>query len=62
MFVNIKEIYKIKAGNNNVSPQVQFCPGSISNTFDYDNSEELSLKENAYDFSVNYDVVDKPDK
>ena len=58
MFVNIKEIYKIKAGNNNVSLQVQFCPGSISNTFDYGNSEEASLKEN---FSVNYDVVDKPD-
>ena len=61
MFVKGKEIYKLKADNNNASFQVVVCPGSISKTFDYDESEEVSLKENVYDFSVNYDAADKSD-
>ena len=61
MSVNGKEIYKLKADNSNVNFQVVFCTGSISNTSYYDESEEVSLKENVYDFPVNYDVVDKAD-
>ena len=60
-FVHGKQIYKLKVDSSNVNFQTQFCLGSISNKFDNDESEEASLKENAYDFSVNYDVIDKPD-
>ena len=33
----------------------------IYNKFDYVESEEVSLKENVSDFSVDYDVIDKSD-
>ena len=41
---NGKEIYKFKASNKNVNFPSQFCLGSISNKFNYVESEEVSLK------------------
>ena len=59
MFVNGK-IYKLKKVNNKiVNFSSQFCLGSISNKFDYVDAEEVSLKGNIYDFSVDYDAIDK---
>ena len=59
LFVNGKGIYKFKASNKNVNFPSQFCLGSISNKFDYVDSEEVSLKRNVYDFSVDYGAIDK---
>ena len=57
--LNGKEIYKFKASNKNVNFPSQFCPGSISSKLDYVDSGEVSLKENVYDFLVDYLAVDK---
>ena len=61
LFVNGKEIYKFTADNKNVNFPTQFCPGSISSKFYYGESEEVPLKSNVYDFSVDYDPIDKSD-
>ena len=61
LFVNGKEIYKFKADNRSVNFPTQFCLGSISNKFDCTESEEVSFKENDYDFSVSYDAFRKSD-
>ena len=37
----------------------QFCLGSISNKFDYVDLNEVFLNGNVYDFSVDYDAIDK---
>ena len=50
---------KFKANNENINFSSQFCIGSISNKLDYVESEEVSLKGNMYDFSVDYDAIDK---
>ena len=39
----------------------QFCLGSLSNKFDYVDVEKVSLKGNVYDFSVDYNAIDKSD-
>ena len=59
LFLNRKEIYKSKASNKNVNFQSQFCLGSISNKFDYVDSEEVSFTGNVYDFSVDYVAINK---
>ena len=59
LFINGKEIYKFKASNKNVNFPYQFCLASMSNKFDNVNSKEVSLKGNVYDFSVDYDCIDK---
>ena len=61
MFVNGKQIFKFKADNKNVNFPTQFCFGSISNGFSATESEEISLNENVYDFSVNFNSTDKSD-
>ena len=61
MFVNGKEVYKFKADDKNVNFPTQFCLGSISNKFDAADSRQLSLKGNVYDFSVDYDTINKSD-
>ena len=61
MYVNEKEIYKIKADNKNVDLPVQFCLGSLSNKFDFNDIKEVSFKGNVYDFLVNYNAFDKSD-
>ena len=54
MFINRKE--KSEASFENVYFPVQFCLGSISKK---SGSEEVSFKENIYDFSVDYNAIDK---
>ena len=61
LFVNGKEIFKFKADNKNVNFLTQFCLGSISNGFSATESREVSLNGNVYDFSVDYNSVDKSD-
>ena len=38
---------------------VNFCLGSIYNKFDYIDTEEISFKGNVFDFSDDYDAIDK---
>ena len=61
LFVNGKEIFKFKADKKNVNFPTQFCPGSISNGLSNTESKEVSLNENVYDFSVDYNSIDKSD-
>ena len=61
MYVNEKEIYKIKADNKNVDLPIQFCLGSLSNKFDFNDIKEVSFKGNVYDFLVDYNDFDKSD-
>ena len=59
MYVNGKEIFKFKADNKNVNFLTQFCLGSISNGFSATKSKEVSLNGNVFDFSVDYNSIDK---
>ena len=61
LFVNVKEIYKSKASNKNVNFPSRFCLGSVFNKFNHVDSEQISLKGNVYDFSTDYDAIDKSD-
>ena len=61
MYVSEKEIFNIKVDNKNVNFSIQFCFGSISNRFKATESTEVSLKENGYDFMVDYNSIDKSD-
>ena len=61
LFVNGKEIFKFKSGNKNVNFLTQLCLGSISNGFIATESREVSLNGNVYDFSVDYNFIDKSD-
>ena len=61
LFVNGKEIFKFKADNKNVNFPSRFCLGSISNGFYATESREVSLNGNVYDFSVDYNSIDKSD-
>ena len=59
LLVNGKEIFKFKANNKNINSPTQVCLGSISNRFWAIDSREVSLKGNVYDFSVDFDAIDK---
>ena len=59
LFVNGIEIIKFKPDNRNNNFPTQFCLGSISNGFSAIESREVSLNGNMYDFSVNYNSIDK---
>ena len=59
LFANEKEIFKFKAENKNVNFPTQFFLGSISNGFSTTESREVFLNGNMYDFSVNYNFIDK---
>ena len=61
MFVNGKEIIKFKADNKISNFPTWFCLGSISDIFSNIESREVSLNGNVYDFSVNYNFIDKSD-
>ena len=61
LFVNGKEIFKFKADYKSVNFPTQFGLGSISNGFNVTESREVSLNENVYDFSVDYNSIDKSD-
>ena len=60
-FVNGKEFFKFKADNKNVNFPKEFFLGSISNAFSNTESREVSLNGNVYDFSVDYNSIDKYD-
>ena len=60
-FVNGKEIFEFKVDNKNVNFPTQFCCGSISNGFSATECREVSLNGNVYDFSVDYNSIDKSD-
>ena len=53
LFVNGKEMLKIKADNENVNFPTQFCLGTK-----YRDYREVSLKGTVYEFSVNYNTID----
>ena len=59
MFVNGKEIFSFKVDNKNVNFPTQFCLWSISNEFRNTESREASLNGNVYDFSVDFNSIDK---
>ena len=61
LFLNGKEIFKFKANNKNVNFPIQFCLGSIFNGFSAAESREVSLNGNVYDFSIDYNSIDKSD-
>ena len=57
LFVNGKEICRFKANNDGVDFQPRFWLGSISNKFSYTEAEEVSLKGNAFAFSIDYGSI-----
>ena len=59
LFANGKEIFKFGAANKHVNFPTQFCLRSISNGFSATESKKVSLNGNMYDFSVNYNSLDK---
>ena len=59
LFVNEKEIFKIKGDNKNVNFPTQFSLETISNGFSATESREVSLNGKVYDVSVNYNAIDK---
>ena len=61
MFVNGKEIFKFKAGNENVNFPTEFCLGSISNWFSATEFREVSLAGNVYGYSVYCHSIGKLD-
>ena len=61
LFVNGKDVFKFKADNNNVNFLTQFCFRSISNGFSATGSRKVSLNRNVYDFSIDYNSIDKSD-
>ena len=60
LFVNGKEISKFKVDKKN-NFLFLFCLGSISTGFSATESREVSLHGNVYDFSVDYNSIDKSD-
>ena len=61
LFVNKKEIFKFKANYKDVNFPNQVCLGNICNGFHATMSTEVSLGGNVYDFSVDYNAIDKSD-
>ena len=61
LFVNVKERLNFKADEKNVNFPTQSCFGSISNGFSATESREVSINGNMYDFSVDYNSIDKSD-
>ena len=61
LLVNGKEIFKFKANNKNVNFPTRFCLGSIFDGFSNIESRKVSLNGNVYDFSIDYNSIDKCD-
>ena len=61
LFVNVQEIFKFKANNKNVNFLTKFCLGSIIKWFGTAESRKAFLVGNVYDFSVDYNGIDKSD-
>ena len=50
-----------KASNKNINFPTQFCLGNISNKSDAIDSKYVSLKENVFDISVDYNSIHESD-
>ena len=61
LFVNKKEIFKFKADYKVVNFPNEVCLENICNGFHATMSTEVSLGGNVYDFSVDYNAIDKSD-
>ena len=61
LFVNGKEIFKFRSDSKNINFPTQLCLGSISNELRAIDSREIFLQGNMYDFSVDYNVINKYD-
>ena len=61
MVIIVKKISKFKANDKNINFPNQFCLGSIPSKFGYVEAEEVSLKGNVYDFSVDYGAIHQSD-
>ena len=61
LFVNGKETYKFKYSNGIFNFLAQFCLGNMSNVFSVIESREVYLKGNVFNFSVDYNAIDKSD-
>ena len=61
LFASVKEIIKFKANNKYLNFPTTFCLGGISDEFSTTESREVSLNGNVYDFSVDYNSIDKSD-
>ena len=59
LFVYGKEIFEFRADNKNGNIPTHFCLESISNGVNANESREISLNANVYDFSVDYNFIDK---
>ena len=57
LFFNGNKLFRFTADNKNVNSPAQFCLGSISNGFGATESREMYLKENVYDFLVDYNAI-----
>ena len=56
-----KKSLKFKADKKNVNFPIQFSLRSICNGFSAIESREISLNENVFGFSVDYNSIDKSD-
>ena len=61
LLVNGKDIFKFNFDNKSVNLPTQLYLESISDGFSNTESTEVSLNGNVYDFSVNYNSIDKSD-
>ena len=61
LFFNEKKI-KFKTDNKNFNFPTQFYLGSISDGYSATESREISLNGNVYDFSADYNSIDKSDQ
>ena len=61
LFANGKEVVRFKAISKNSNFPTQFSLVRVSNGFSAAKSREVSLNENVYDFSVDYNSIDKSD-
>ena len=59
LIVNGKEIFKLKSDNKNVNFPTRICLGSISDGVSNTESIKISLNGNLYEFSVDYNSIDK---
>ena len=61
LFVKGQKIFKFKADRKKLNFLTQFCLGSISNGIGATKSRQVSLKGKVYNFSVDYNAIDKYD-
>ena len=61
IYLLMEKIFKFKTDTKNVNFSTQFCFGSAANGFSNTQSREISLNGNVYDFSVDYNSIDKSD-